>query len=228
MCGRFVISKAGSSLLPDLLGHPAEIKPDFNVAPTRQVAAVRQWEGERVMPLVHWGYVPGWAKDFKKQRPQPINARLETVATSPMFRKSFASHRGVIPADGYFEWTVTETGKQPHFIYEPGAGLAMAAIISAWADPAKDEDDPDKWRLSAAIITRDSHVAPGEVHDRMPALLSPDAYDDWLGDHLGPDELLQLLERESHAAAHGLEHYEVSRDVNNVRNNGEQLLERLA
>lgn len=187
MCGRFATLKASSELLPDLLGHPAEIKPHFNVAPTRQVATVREWEGERVMPLVHRGYVPGWAKDFKKQRSQPINARLETMATSPMFRKSLASHRGVIPADGYYEWTVTEIGKQPHFIYEPGAGLAMAAIISAWADPSKDGDYPDKWRLSAAIITRDSH-----------------------------------------AAAHGLHHSEVSRDVNNVRNNGEHLLERLA
>jgi len=204
MCGRFVVAKASSTLLPDLLGKSADLSPDYDVAPTRQVVAVRQWEGERVMPRVHWGYVPGWAKDFKKQRPQPINARLETIATSPMFRKSFAAHRGVIPANGYYEWTVTETGKQPHFIFEPGAGPAMAAII-----------------------TPDFHVATGEVHDRMPALLSPDAYDDWLGDHLDPDELRQLLERGSHAAAHGVEHYEVSRDVNNVRNSGEQLLERL-
>ncbi|MDY0914486.1 SOS response-associated peptidase [Rathayibacter festucae] len=167
------------------------------------------------------------AKDFKKQRPQPINARIETVASSPMFRKAFATSRVLIPAAGYYERTVTETGKQPHFIYEPDAALAMAGVVSAWPDPSRAEDDPEKWRLSTAIITRDSHVAPGEVHDRMPACITPDGYDDWLGGHLDVDALMQLLDRESYAVAHNLEHYEVSRDVNSVRNNGPHLLDPL-
>lgn len=163
--------------------------------------------------------------DFVKQRPQPDKARIETVATSPMFRKAFAVARCIIPAAGYYEWTVTYTGKQPHSIHDEGAQLAMAGIVSARPDPTKDEDHPDKWRLSTAIITRDSHVATGEVHDRMPACLTPDGYDDWLGDHLAVDELLQLLDRESFAVAHDLTHYEVTRDVNSVRNNGPQLIE---
>ncbi|WP_085514224.1 SOS response-associated peptidase family protein [Plantibacter flavus] len=72
------------------------------------------------------------------------------------------------------------------------------------------------------------YVVADEVHDRMPACFTPDGYDDWLGDHLGPEELLQLLDRESFAVAHDLEHYEVSRDVNNVRNKGPQLIEPLS
>jgi putative SOS response-associated peptidase YedK len=103
----------------------------------------------------------------------------------------------------------------------------MAGIASAWPNPAKEEDDPDKCRLSMAIITRDAHVAPGEVHNRMPACLTPDAYDDWLGDHLPAEDLLKLLDRESHQVAHDLEHYEVSRDVNSVKNNWLDLLEAL-
>jgi putative SOS response-associated peptidase YedK len=175
MCGRFVVTRASGDLLPDLLDAFDPLRDDFNVAPTRDVALVRERDGRRSMSAVHWGYVPGWAKDFKKQRPQPINARIETVSTSPIFQKSFATARAIIPAAGYYEWVV---------IHQPDAAIAMAVIIFAWPDPTKDEDDPAKWRLSMAIITRDAHVAPGDVHDRMPACLTPDAYDDWLGDHL--------------------------------------------
>jgi putative SOS response-associated peptidase YedK len=227
MCGRFVVTRASGDLLPDLLDAFDPLRDDYNVAPTRDVALVRERDGERSMPAVHWGYVPGWAKDFKKQRPQPINARIETVSTSPMFRKSFATARAIIPAAGYYEWVVTETGKQPHFIHQPEAAIAMAGIVSAWPDPTKEEDDPDKWRLSMAIITRDAHVAPGEVHDRMPACLTPDAYDDWLGDHLPAEDLLKLLDRESLQVAHDLEHYEVTRDVNSVRKNRPDLVDPL-
>jgi len=228
MCGRFVVTESSSALLADLVTDFEPPRPNYNVAPTTSVTIARTWAGERTAPAVRWGYVPSWAKDFTKQRQQPINARIETVSTSPMFRKAFEVARCIVPAAGYYEWTVTETGKQPHFIYDEGAQLAMAGIVSAWPDPAKDEDDPDKWRLSMAIITRDSHVAPGEVHDRMPACLTPDGYDDWLGDHLSVDELLQLLDRESYAVAHDLTHYEVTRDVNSVRNNGPQLIEPLS
>ena len=223
MCGRYVVARATSDLLPSLLDGLGPLPDDFNVAPTTVVPVVRERHGERQLPGARWGFVPSWYPDLKK-RPQPINARIETVSTSPMFRKSFATARAIIPAAGYYEWVVTETGKQPHFIHQPDAAIAMAGIVSAWPDPTKAEDDPDKWRLSMAIITRDAHVAPGEVHDRMPACLTPDAYDDWLGDHLPAEDLLKLLDRESLQVAHDLEHYEVSRDVNSVRNNRPDLV----
>ncbi|NQX28146.1 SOS response-associated peptidase [Microbacteriaceae bacterium VKM Ac-2854] len=228
MCGRFVLSDTTTRILPELLAGLEAPEPSYNVAPTDPIPAERLRHGERSMPLVRWGFVPGYAKDFEKQRPQPINARMETVATSGMFRKAFASARCIIPAAGYYEWTVTETGKQPHFIHDPDAGLAMAGIVSAWRDHSKSDEDPDRWRLSAAIITRDAHVAPGEVHDRMPACLTPDAYEDWLGEHLDTSQLQRLLERESEQVAHDLVHYEVNRAVNSVRNNGPQLIEPLA
>jgi putative SOS response-associated peptidase YedK len=82
----------------------------------------------------------------------------------------------------------------------------MASIVSEWPDPAKEEDDPDIRRLSMAIITRDAHVAPGEVHDRMQACLTPGAYDDWLGAPLPVEDLLELLDRDSRQVAHNLEH----------------------
>ncbi|WP_420369783.1 SOS response-associated peptidase [Curtobacterium sp. L1-20] len=240
MCGRFVVSDTTADLLPELIGELADrtehvdedtgvvgtgLVPSWNVAPTDPVYAVRQRHGERELPRISWGFVPSWAKDFQKQRPKPINARIETVATSGMFKRAFATNRCIVPAQGYYEWVVREDGKEPHFVHEPGGALAMAGVVSAWPDPTKPEGDPDKWRLSLAIITRDAHVAPGEVHDRMPAFLTPDGYDDWLGGALQTDDLLALLDHESLTVAAGLEQYEVSRAVNSVRNDGPGLIE---
>jgi putative SOS response-associated peptidase YedK len=226
MCGRFVVARATSDLLPSLLEGFPELADNYNTAPTDPIAAVRERGGDRELATPRWGFVPGWYPDLKK-RPQPINARIETVATSGMFRKAFASGRCIIPAQGYYEWVVTEHGKQPHYIFEPDAALAMAGIVTAWRDRAKADDDPDRWVLSTAIITRDSHVAPGEVHDRMPACLTPDAFDAWLDADLVPDDALALLDAESLEVAHSLTHYEVSKDANSVRNNGPQLIEPL-
>jgi putative SOS response-associated peptidase YedK len=226
MCGRYVVTKAVSDLLPELLHGLGGLPDDFNVAPTATVPVVRDRHGERVLPEVKWGFLPSYAKDVKA-KPQPINARIETVATSGMFKRALTHARCIVPALGYYEWVVTPTGKQPHYISDPGTALAMAGVLSAWPDPSRDRDDPDRWHLSMAVITRDAHVAPGEVHDRMPACLTPDAYDDWLSDGLGPDELVALLDRESLDVAHELTHYEVSRDANSVRNNGPHLIQPL-
>jgi putative SOS response-associated peptidase YedK len=226
VCGRFAVTRETPDLIGVLEGL-GTLSDNYNVAPTNPVAAVREWKGERHMETPRWGFVPSFYKAFE-QRPQPINARIETVATSGMFRKAFANSRCIIPARGYYEWQVREDGKQPFFISDPDAALAMAGVMTAWRDPAKAGDDPDRWRLSVAIITRDAHVAPGEVHDRMPACLTPDAYDDWLGDHLTADQLLSLLDTSSTRVAHELTHWEVSREVNSVRNNGPHLLEPLS
>jgi putative SOS response-associated peptidase YedK len=226
VCGRFAVTRETPDLLGVLEGL-GTVTENFNVAPTEPVAAVRERRGERRAETPRWGFVPSFYKSFS-QRPQPINARIETVATNGMFRKAFAGSRCIVPARGYYEWQVRPDGKQPFFISDPDVALAMAGVMTAWRDPAKADDDPDKWRLSVAIITRDAHVAPGEVHDRMPACLTPDAYDDWLGDHLNADQLLSLLDRTSVEVANDFVHWEVSREVNSVRNSGPQLIEPLA
>jgi len=225
MCGRYVVTKTVGDLLPDLMGDFGDHLPDdFNIAPTDLVPVVRMHSGEREVPHASWEFRASWMTDKQKH---PINARLETVATSGMWRRSFARTRCIVPALGYYEWTLTEHGKQPHFVSEPGGALAMAGVLGVWRDTAKADDDPERWRLSMAVITRDAHVAPGEVHDRMPACLTPDAYDDWLGDHLSPDQLGTLLDQSSREIASSLTHYEVSREVNSVRNDGPQLIQPL-
>jgi putative SOS response-associated peptidase YedK len=223
MCGRFVVNTKVN--LPGLLDG-LQLADDFNVAPSVDVTLVRTRHEQREQASARWGFVPSWAKSLKQQ-PQPINARLESLASSSMFRRAFATGRCIIPAAGYYEWTVTETGKQPHFIYDPNKSLAMAGIVTAWPDPAKEKDDPGRWVLSTAIITRDAHVAPGEVHDRMPACLTPDAFDDWLSPELDLDSAQEILDRESLEVAEELAHYEVSRDVNSVKNTGPSLIEPL-
>lgn len=201
-------------------------RPSWNVAPTDPVPIVREHGGRREVDLVRWGLVPPTSPTFGGGKPI-INARIETVATNGLFKGAFASRRCIVPARGYFEWQLQDGGKQPYFIHEPDADLAMAGLLGAWPDRTKTLDDPDRWRLSVAIITRDAHVAPGEVHDRMPACLSPDAYDEWFGDDLGTDDLLQLLDGSSFEVAHRLGYHAVSKAVNSVKNNGRELIDSL-
>lgn len=228
MCGRFAMDKETDDLIREFMaetgGEASEWTPSWNVAPTDQVPVVREHHGKRRIESVRWGIVSPSSPTFGGGKPV-INARIETVATNGLFKGAFASSRCIVSAAGYYEWQLTETGKQPYFIHQPGADIAMAGIVRAWADRSKAPDDPNRWRLSMAIITRDAHVAPGEVHDRMPACLTPDAFDTWLGPDLTPDGALELLDSTSFEVAHEFGYYPVSKAVNSVKNNGPQLLE---
>lgn len=204
-----------------------EWKPSWNVAPTQSVPVIREHDGKRSLEMVRWGIVSPSSPTFGGGKPI-INARVETVASNGLFKGAFTSHRCLVPAMGYYEWQLQAGSKQPFFIGEPGRDMAMAGIIRAWKDRTKDDGDPDQWRLSMAIITRDAHVAPGEVHDRMPNFLTPDAYHDWLGEGLGTAELLKLLDATSNEVANDLEYYPVSKAVNSPKNDGAELLESIS
>lgn len=225
VCGRYVVTMSVIDLLPELLHGIGGFADDYNVAPTALVPVVRAGRSDRVS-LARWGFLPSYAK-HPKHRPQPINARMETVATSGMFTHAFARSRCIVPALGYYEWVQTPSGKQPHFIHAPGGAMAMAGVLSAWADPSKPRDAPDRWLISMAIVTRDAHVAPGEVHDRMPACLRPSGYDAWLAEDASSADLLDLLDDESRAVAGSLQHHAVSREANSVRNTGPHLIDPL-
>lgn len=201
--------------------------PRYNIAPTDTVPVIRLHDGRRELAGVRWGIVPASSPTFGGGKPI-INARVETVASNGLFANAFAAHRCIVPALGYYEWQASAEGKQPYFIRRPAGDLAMAGIIRPWLDKSRPEHDPQRWRLSMAIITRDAHVAPGEVHDRMPSFLTPDSYDDWLGDHLGTDDLLRMLDLSSREVADDLGYYAVSTAVNSVRNDGPELIEPIA
>ncbi|MCW4386429.1 SOS response-associated peptidase [Salinibacterium sp. SYSU T00001] len=233
MCGRFAMNKETDDLIQEYVARGGDFhdwRPRYNIAPTDTVPVIREHDGERRLAGVRWGIVPPSSPTFGGGKPI-INARIETVTKNKLFATPFAEHPCIVPALGYYEWRATPDGKQPYFVHAPEGDMAMAGIIRPWFDRAaaqkaeQEGEEIDPWLLSMAVITLDAHVAPGEVHDRMPAFLSRDAIDEWLGGELDPDDRVNLLQLTSLEVADRLEYHPVSRDVNSVRNEGPHLVE---
>jgi putative SOS response-associated peptidase YedK len=243
VCGRYAATRDVHALAEVFEASvlPAQGLPaDYNVAPTKDVHAVIEratsregHEGsDREIAVVRWGLVPSWAKE-PSIGSRLINARVETVMDKPAFRKAFATRRTLLPADGYYEWEqpVETNGpkrpKQPWFIHpEDGGVLAMAGIYEFWRDPTRPEDDPHAWLMTAAVITTSALDDLGRIHDRMPLVVPQDQWSLWLDpNERGGQELLAGL---IPASARGLTAFPVSTRVNSVRNNGPELLERVA
>jgi putative SOS response-associated peptidase YedK len=246
MCGRYASTRKRIELLEEFSVQrdmvTESLEPDFNVAPTKPVYAVLDRveqvsarsgddtgngaarKAERELRVVRWGLVPFWAKDVKIGS-RMINARAETVAEKPAFRRAFGKRRCLLPADGYYEWqSQPGAAKQPIYISRAdGSSLAFAGLYELWRDPAVDRDDEDAWLWTATVITTSAPDELGMIHDRMPMIIDPAAWADWL-DPVNNDiaDLRGLL---SPAAASGLTTYPVSTEVNSVRNNGPQLIE---
>jgi putative SOS response-associated peptidase YedK len=253
MCGRYASARSRVELLEEFRverDRAAEpLQPDYNVAPTKPVYAVLTRESKepkdsagaaaasaaapaavRELRVVRWGLVPFWAKD-PSIGSRLINARAETVDSKPAFRRAFARRRCLLPADGYYEWqrrpgtAGRPAAKQPYFICRADGGpLAFAGLYELWRDSELPDEHERAWLWTAAIITTSAPDELGEIHDRMPMVISPDRWADWL-DPAGEDPaaLRALL---APAAAGGLTSYPVSTAVNSVRNNGPELIER--
>ena len=245
MCGRYANSRSSADLAAEFDIQPeyapSEVLADYNVAPTKEVPAVIERRPHRDSPddpvrqlrMLRWGLVPSWAKDPKIGN-RMINARMETVAEKPSFRRAFAVRRALLPADGYFEWYATDKRnakgkpvKQPFFIRPRDGGvLAMAGLYEIWKDPTKSDDEPDAFRWTCTVLTTSAEDDLGHIHDRMPLLVEPDRYRAWLDPGRSQQEdLFGLLVP---AAPGRLEAYPVSTEVNNVRNNGSQLVAPIA
>jgi putative SOS response-associated peptidase YedK len=235
VCGRYAASRNPDDLVEEFetVETPEQaLPPSYNVAPTQDVYAVveRPPRGEpeaaavRTLRVVRWGLVPSWAKDPSIGN-RMINARMETVADKPAFRRAFAKRRCLLPADGYFEWYGQTKGtKQPFFIRpQDGGMLAMAGLYELWKDPSASEDVDDPWLWTCTVLTTSAPDDLGRIHDRMPLLVERDRYAQWLDPTRDdPEELTSLLVP---AAPGRLAAYPVSTDVNNVRNNGAHLVE---
>ncbi len=241
MCGRYASSRRPEDLIEEFeVVTPriaAPLAPDWNVAPTKEVYAVlaRPPSGtedlpERQLRVLTWGLVPTWAKD-PAIGSRMINARLETVAEKPAYRRAFAGRRCLVPADGYYEWYATERTtrvgrpqKQPFFIRPTdSSSLAMAGLYEIWVDPSRSERDPGRFRWTCTVITTTAEDSLGHIHERMPVTVRPDFWSDWLDPR--PREAEELLGLLQPAAAGQLQAYPVSSAVSNVRNNGPGLVE---
>ena len=181
----------------------------------------------RELRVVRWGLVPFWAKDISIGS-RLINARAETVASKPAFRHAFARHRCLLPADGFYEWEKSGDSKgarkQPHYIRrEDGGVLAFAGLYELWRDKDRPDDDPDSWLWTATIITTRAEDEVGRIHDRMPMVIEPGRWADWLDPAAPSTEALHGLM--TPAASVHLTTYPVSTEVNSVRNNGPGLIE---
>jgi putative SOS response-associated peptidase YedK len=184
-------------------------------------------EGVRELRVVRWGLVPFWAKDISIGS-RLINARAETVASKPAFRRAFARHRCLLPADGFYEWEKSgdpkSPRKQPYYIRrEDGGVLAFAGLYELWRDKDRPDDDPDSWLWTATIITTRAEDEVGRIHDRMPMVIEPARWADWLDPAASGTEALHGLM--TPAASVHLTTYPVSTEVNSVRHNGPGLIE---
>jgi putative SOS response-associated peptidase YedK len=222
MCGRFAFYSPHEAVVR-LFGLPddtPEVEPHYNIAPTTFVPAVREdVAATRRLALLYWGLVPAWAKD-KAAGARMINARAETLRDKPAFRSAFQRRRALVAADGYYEWMkLGARDKQPYFI-QPASGtpFAFGALWERWRDPATGEP-----LESCAIITTAAAPAVAHIHDRMPLIVPPDAYAEWLDRrNQDVDRLERLLQPE---AAGSLLARPVSRLVSNARNDGAQLID---
>jgi putative SOS response-associated peptidase YedK len=257
MCGRYASARRRIELLEEF-GVQAdedgeELRPDYNVAPTKKIYAVMtrrpaglagaSTEGNgsggngkaaasdpapvRQLRTVRWGLVPSWAKD-PSIGSRMINARAETVASKPAYRRAFAKRRCLLPADGYYEWYKpgedAKAAKQPYFIHRAdGAPLAFAGLYEFWRDQSQPDDHPDAWLVTATIITTSAPDELGVIHERMPMVIGPGQWAEWLDPDLqDPAQLAHLL---APAVSSGLITTRVSTKVNSVRNNGPELIE---
>lgn len=204
MCGRFALYSAYPKLARKVGATVVEGSPTprYNVAPGTWIVGICQEAHDRPPEQFQlwWGYRPGWAKG---KASQPINARVETVATSGFFKGSYQKRRCIVPADGWYEWIKTTDPKTPHYLTridrEP---IAFAGIYAERADGF----------LGCAIITGPAQGSAAEVHDRMPLILNDESLQAWLDPDLTDRETIRGVTQ--HLDAELIEHWSVSRAVN--------------
>jgi putative SOS response-associated peptidase YedK len=203
-----------------------EMPPRYNVAPTSPVYAVALAKGDedkgprRALGTFRWGLVPSWAKDPSVGN-RMINARAEGISSKPAYRSALARRRCLLPADAFYEWQRRPAGgKLPYAVRRrDGQPMALAGIWEVW----RDKDRPDAPPLrSCAIVTTEANELMAPIHDRMPVVLERADWERWLDPATDLSEVEALLRP---AAPGVLEAFPVSTAVNNVANDGPELLE---
>ena len=222
MCGRFSLTSKGQRLRErfGLTEEPGEIAARYNIAPSQPVLVIPN-RRQRLLRPARWGLVPQWARDPSIGH-RLINVRADTLAARPAFREALERKRCVIPADGFYEWR--RDGKQRRAFYvhaRDGAPLAFAGLWDVWRP--RDGGEPI---ASCTIVTTDPNELLSSIHDRMPVVLPPAAYDAWLDPHPRPAaELASLLVP---YPAGALDAYEVSSWVNTPDHEGPECIAPLA
>ncbi len=220
MCGRFTLTADPAALQSAFpwITIPPEISPRYNIAPTQPVAVIPN-DGQNRMDYFVWGLIPFWAKDPKIGN-RMINARSETLAEKPSFKNAYKRRRCLILADGFYEWQRRPGSKTkvPYYIrLESGEPFAFAGLWEEWHSPDGSEIK------SCTIITTEPNSLVARVHNRMPVIMAPAGYEDWLDPgERSPESLNELL---GPFPALEMMAYPISRKVNSPANDSPDVIE---
>jgi putative SOS response-associated peptidase YedK len=220
MCGRYVITTAPQAIRQWFAIHGTlpNFPPHYNAAPGQDLPVIRRHpeSGERVLGLLRWGLIPYWSKDPKIAW-RCINARGETVKTTPAFRSAYESRRCLVPADAFFEWKANGRAKRPYAIAlrtrEP---FAFAGLWENWKDPKTND-----WLRTFTIVTTTPNELVASLHDRMPVIPAPESYDRWLGGEPDPADLIRPYPAEEMVT------WSISTRVNKAENDDPAILDRV-
>jgi putative SOS response-associated peptidase YedK len=221
MCGRFVSREQAAIEREYNIKVRNPFERVYNAAPTMALPVIRPGLGEAAAERealgMRWGLIPGWWS--RPAMPtSTINARSEEAAVKPMWRGALRYTRCLVPALGWYEWQATPAGKVPYYIHaRGGVGISFAGLWSEWKNPAGEA------QLSFAILTRAASPALAAVHNRMPLVLPPSAWDAWLAPW--PGEHASRLTEQVAGSLGEFEYYPVSRYVNSPKNQGERCIE---
>lgn len=212
MCGRFVRESTLQEIADAFgAGMPSfDLLPSYNIAPSHEIPVIIH-SGENHIEICRWGFVPPWSKD-PGIGVKLINARSESVADKPSFRKSFRSHRILIPATGFFEWKKQNNRKIPYFIsLKSKKPFGFAGLCSRWAAPRQ------KQICTCTIITTEANELLKPIHKRMPVIIEKQNEKAWLdpSEH-DSNRLLRFLKP---YASDEMVCYEVSTLVNSPAHN---------
>ncbi|WP_145947547.1 SOS response-associated peptidase [Paenibacillus sp. Y412MC10] len=220
MCGRYTLTVSMEELM---LRYELELAlnfhPRYNIAPAQNVLAVIHDGSSLRAGQLKWGLVPSWTKD-SSMGSKMINARSETLADKPAYKLPFARKRCLIPADGFYEWMKTDSGKVPYRITLRGGGIfSMAGLYDTWL-----QEDGSKLS-TCTVITSGPNALMAPIHDRMPVILRPEDEMAWLD--RGQTDVNALQKLLVPYPAEEMEAYPVSRTVNSVKNDTPDCIERV-
>ncbi|MCD5990114.1 SOS response-associated peptidase family protein [Pseudomonas sp. CDFA 553] len=225
MCGRYSIYEPMAHYLRELGSEQIVINgydewpiERYNVAPSTRVEVIRGLEDGLSVDKVRWGWSPFWAKG---KRPDPINARVETVTTGKFFKQLWPNGRVLVPANGWFEWVKDPDDpkkKQPYFIrLKNQAPMFYGGLAQVTPGLEPREDD------GFVVITAESDQGMVDIHDRRPLVLTPEHANEWLDPELDPDRAREIAETLCRPTE-DFEWFPVDRAIGNVRNQGPDLI----
>jgi putative SOS response-associated peptidase YedK len=222
MCGRYtLITDIGRIAESFGVAPSLQAQPRYNIAPTQDIVAIlnnggAQNDEDAQMQLLRWGLIPAWAKD-ETIGSRMINARAETLAEKPSFRNLLRGRRCLVVADGFYEWRTEGKNKTPMYItLQDGQPFAFAGLWDLW------KSSDGRQVQSCTIVTTEPNELMASIHNRMPAILRPKAYEDWLNPQLRDDQVLTHLLKPYPTEL--MKARAVSKLVNNPRNDVAEIL----